>query len=106
VVVVIVVATMLMMMVVIMIVVVIIVMVAVTPVIFVVMFVRVPISPTGGIIAVVVTVPLIVTAICQSRTRGERHRSEANEGSSGEGNYCPAKHEGFLQMCAKRRSFS
>jgi hypothetical protein len=102
--VVIVVATMVMMMVVIMIVVA--VMVAVTPVIFVVMFMGVQISPTGGIIAVVVTVPLIVTAICQSRTRGERHRSEANEGSSGEGNYCPAKHEGFLQMCAKRRSFS
>ena len=98
-VVVIVVATVAVVVIMTMIVVIIMVMVVVTPV-FVVMFVRVPISPAGGIMAVVVAVTLIVTVICRSRSRGERHGSETNDGGSGEGNYCLAEHGGFSSKCA------
>src|SRR4029079_9687360 len=98
-VVVIVVATVAVVVIMTMIVVIIRVMVVVTPV-FVVMFVRVPISPAGGIMAVVVAVTLIVTVICRSRSRGERHGSETNDGGSGEGNYYLAEHGGFSSKCA------
>jgi membrane protein implicated in regulation of membrane protease activity len=75
-------------------------------VVVVVMFVRVPVSPAGWIIPVIVTVALVVTVVCRGNSRVERHTAETNHGRSSEGDYRLTGHAGFLQMCTEERTFS
>jgi membrane protein implicated in regulation of membrane protease activity len=74
-------------------------------VVVVVMFVRVPVSPAGWIIPVIVTVAIVVTIVCRGSSRAERHTAETNHGRSSEGDYRLTGHAGFLQMCTEERTF-
>jgi hypothetical protein len=74
-------------------------------VLVVVMFVRVPVSPAGWIIPVIVTVALVVTIVCRGSSRAERQTAETNHGRSSEGDYRLTGHAGFLQMCNEERTF-